>query len=365
MTPEANDALSKAKIYLMAKPDSVFFTHVCFSLKHVWNDKIKTADTNGVEVRYNPKFFMALSQEERVFLLLHETLHVALLHNVRLQKRDHAKWNVAADYVINLVLTERGYKMPSMGLLDSQYKGMTTEEVYALLPDQDPEEIDMDIRPGEKSDEDIQSDVADILIRASVAAKMAGESPGLMPGEIQIFLDGLLNPKLSWKQILQKYLYAQAKNDYSFRKPNRRFFPKHILPSLFSEKLMDLAIAVDTSGSVSDTDFHVFISEVASIFKMMKPEKITLIQFDTHIKGIEEIHNFQELKKVKFIGRGGTVITPVIAWANENKPGLLLVFSDGYFNKPTIKTKTPTLWLIHNNPTFVPAFGKHIPYEIK
>ena len=43
-------ALDKAKIALMSKPDSTSFTTVCFSLKHVWDDTITTAATNGTHL---------------------------------------------------------------------------------------------------------------------------------------------------------------------------------------------------------------------------------------------------------------------------------------------------------------------------
>src|SRR4030095_8835742 len=125
-----HQALSKAKINLMARPDSAFFTTICFSLMHVWDDRIPAACTNGKVIRFNLQFFMDLNPEERIFLLLHETLHVAYFHMDRLQTRNAGRWNVAADHVINLQLIERGFKMPSMGLADPQYKGMSTEEVY-------------------------------------------------------------------------------------------------------------------------------------------------------------------------------------------------------------------------------------------
>ena len=64
-------ALNKAKIRLMSTPDSAFFTTVCFSLKHIWDESIPTAATNGKEIRFNPDFFMSLNTDEQVFLLLH------------------------------------------------------------------------------------------------------------------------------------------------------------------------------------------------------------------------------------------------------------------------------------------------------
>ena len=365
MTAPHAEALSKAKIQLMTKPDSVFFVTLCFSLKHEFTNEVPTAATDGKRIMFNPDFFMALSSEERVFLLLHETLHCAYLHIVRLMERDHRKWNIAADHVINLQLIERGYKMPEGGLADPQYKGFFTEEVYKMLPDNPKAPCDMDLMPSDEGTAaDITTEIQDVLVRASMASKMSEDKPGTIPGEIEIFLDRLLNPKLPWNRILQKYFQSFNKNDYSFRKPNRRHFPKHYLPSLYSNSLVNVTIAVDTSGSVSDADFLRFISETNGILRMMKPERITLIQFDTELKSIDHLKSVTDLMQVSFSGRGGTHIQPVIEWANENKPQVLLVFTDGEFRWPSLETKVPTIWLIHNNKTFTAPYGRVIHYEI-
>ena len=363
MNEEAVKALTKAKIQLMQRHDSAFFTTVCFSLKHEWDDSIPTAATNGTTIYFNTKFFMELTTEERVFLLLHETMHVAYLHMDRLNTRDKRKWNVAADHVINLMLLERGFKMPANGLADPQYRGMSTDEVYLKLPNQEDEDTPSDLLEPAGSSEALKETVQEILVRASIQAKMQNDDPKGIPGDLQIFLNKLLDPKLPWQTILKKYLQAKAKNDYSFRKPNRRFFPQHILPSLFSEGLLDIAIAVDTSGSVTDADFNVFISEIRGIIRSMKPSKITLVQFDTELGTIQDIKNVAELSNIKFIGRGGTAVGPVLKWANEHKPQVLLVFTDGYFQF-TSSVDTETLWIIHNNPKFIAPKGKVIHYKV-
>lgn len=357
-------ALDKAKIALMSKADSAFFTTVCFSLKHVWDETIPTACTNGTEIRYNPQFFMSMNEHERVFLLVHEAMHVALLHITRLKGRNHKKWNMAADYVINLMLVERGFTMPKEGLLNKSYAGLSTEQVYDLIPDQQAEDFPMDIEEAPGDLPAMEEEIKEILVRASVASKMAGDKPGSIPGDIQIYLDKLLKPKLPWKVILRRFIQSFAKDDYTFTRPNRRFFPKHILPGLKSEKLIDLAIAVDTSGSVTDEEFKRFVSEVSGILKMMQPDEITLVQFDTEIKSVDPIKNLRELGQVNFVGRGGTKIGPVLDWAKENKPQLLLVFSDGEFHWPGDKLKSPTLWMIHNNKRFQAPFGQVIHYEV-
>lgn len=359
-------ALNKAKIALMSHPNTTFFTTVCFSLKHIWDDSIPTACTNGLEIRFNPASYVALTPGQQVSRLLHETLHVALQHMGRLMGRCPDKWNMAADYCINLMLVERGFERIPTWLYDEQYRGMSTEEIYKALPDGMPMPQDqMDLVAPPMNPEEFDSVVQDILVRAAVQSKMNNDAPGSIPGEIEFFLDKLLNPKLPWFRILQKYMNSMAKNDYSFRRANRRYLPDHYLPSLYSEKLMDIAIAVDASGSVSDADFKVFISEVDGILRMMQPDNITLIQFDTGIRSVDKVRNVRELSKLKFIGRGGTQISPVMDWAKENKPQLLLVFSDGEFRfKPNYGVKSPVLWIIHNNNKFTAPFGKVIHYEI-
>lgn len=363
-------ALNKAKIALMSRPDSAFFTHTAFGLVHEFDSSIRTAATNGKFIKYNPDFFMSLNTEERIFLMLHETMHVAYLHMARTGDRCPDKFNIAADHVINLQLIERGFKMPSMGLADKQYTGLSTEEVYNLLPpspsggDQGVPGFGNDLLPPESSHADLAAEVQDILVRAAIQSKLANDKPGMIPGEIQIFLDNLLNPKLPWNRILQKYLNTFSKNNYSFRKPNRRFFPDHFMPSLYGEKLINIAVAVDTSGSVSDEEFHQFVSETHSILRMMKPDQITVIQFDTEIKSVDKVQSTKDLMGIKFTGRGGTEINPVLEWANTHRPQLLLVFTDGCFNFYDLQTKSKTLWLIHGNPQFVAPFGKVIHYEV-
>ena len=379
----AQKALDKAKVALMSKPDSVFFTTVCFSLKHVWDDSIPTAQTNGLEIRYNPEFFMQLNEEERVFLLLHEVGHTIFMHVTRRGDRDPILWNIAGDFIINDMLVERGYKMPSGGLHDTQYHGMSTDQVYALLQQNTPQitlpMVDLmepgsgneeepgnsGEAPGNMSPQEVEAKITDILVRASIQSKIAKDKPGTVPGDVEIFLDRMLNPKLPWHQLLRRFLHDRVKEDYSWRKPNRRFFPQHLLPSLHSEGLGHIVFAIDTSGSVSQKDFMRFISEINSVLRQFRPKQMTLIQFDTKIKSIDELRHADDLMRIKFTGRGGTNIKDVLDWTEANKPQALLVFTDGEFRVDNRSIASPLLWLIHNNPRFNASNGEIIHYEME
>lgn len=365
----ADKALSRAKIALMTQPDTAFFCELAFSMKYEWDETIPTACTNGVFIKINPVWFMELTPPQRIGLILHETMHTVYMHMVRRGNRDPKRYNIAGDHVINLVILARGFELPPNGFHDSQYTGMNTETVYDLLPLDTPPNFMPDVVEGGgiESPQEIEQRIQETLIRASIRSEQEGDKPGTIPGDIKLFLDGLLNPKLPWNKILIKYLNKYVKSDYSWRRPNRRFMPEHYLPSMYSTALIDLTIAVDISGSVTDYEFKTFISEIASIFRMLNPEKITLIQFDTVIKSVDEIKGFRDLMNVTFTGRGGTNFEPVNEWAKAAKPQLLMVFTDGEFRFRSPDYKGDLLWLIHNDrkKKFKPPYGKTIHYEVK
>lgn len=369
-TPE-DIALAKAKIALMQRPESTFFTTLCFGLKTAWDSKIPFAATDYKTIFFNPQKFLSLTPGQRVFLLLHETLHVAFLHWQRQGSKQHGKWNAACDFHINLLLTDHGFERIPEGLYDDKYRDpstnqpMSSEQIYALLPEDQSSDKDLMAPPDDQNLQELEQDVQDLIMRAVTQAKMAGDKPGSIPSDIQVYVDSLVKPKLPYHTILRRYLQSYAKNDYSMRRPNRRFFPKHHLPSLWSESLMAIDFGMDISVSVQDHQFQQFVGDIAGVMKMMQPPSMRLVRFNTRIAGVDTIRSIQELKQVEFRGRGGTAIGPLLEWANENKSKVLLIYTDGEFDWPKITCRhTDIIWLIHGNPSFTAPFGRVIHYEI-
>ena len=105
-----------------------FFGTLALRLKPIQDESIATAATNGECIKYNPKWFLKLREHERIGLLAHEVMHVALMHMLRRNERDPIKWNVAADYVINGALIKSNFILPHTEIIDDQYDGMSTEE---------------------------------------------------------------------------------------------------------------------------------------------------------------------------------------------------------------------------------------------
>jgi predicted metal-dependent peptidase len=81
----------------------------------------------------NPR--AGLTEDELRFVIAHEVLHVALMHQERLEGRDPYLWNLAADAKINQWLIEmRVGAMPSFGgVLLPEFDALAAEEIYAKL----------------------------------------------------------------------------------------------------------------------------------------------------------------------------------------------------------------------------------------
>ena len=90
--------------------------------------------TDGKTLAYNPAWINGLTLDEVKGVLCHEVMHVALLHNLRRDQRDPAKWNMAADHAVNPILLDANMTLPKDGLIGREYEGMAAEEIYNRLP---------------------------------------------------------------------------------------------------------------------------------------------------------------------------------------------------------------------------------------
>ncbi len=363
--------LQKAKMQLMSIPNTVFYTTILFSLKQIIikDPQIQTAATDGKNLFINPGFWMSLTPDERIGVLAHEVLHVALSHMTRVGSRDHEKWNIAGDHVINLILRANGYKLPAGGLWDGKYADFATEEVYAQLP-QKPKPpgggLDIIYTNGKPDDvDDLQNHITDVVLKATTQAQISKSDLGSVPGEVEIELQKQLNPKLPWNVILQNYMSSFAKNDFSWSKPNRRFQPDYYLPTQYSEAICNIASAFDVSGSTTDEMVGSYATNLTKIQQDLKPEKMIVIGFDTRIKSEQEFTAESNIvRELKFTGRGGTELAPVMEWIEKNKPEVMLIFTDGEFHTPPKpKGTTDIIWIINDDPAWKCDYGKVIHYD--
>lgn len=340
--------LLKAKIELMTK--SVFISSICLSVKQIITRQVKTAATNDLNIFYNPEFILPLTVSQLCGLIAHECWHIAFQHLFRRGSRDPFLWNVAGDYVINNFLVSAAFELPTGGLVDSKYDGMSTEEVYEeVIKDPPPQHPDFMLDIGGDSlgdpekEAQVKDQLRDILVRANTQSHMSGKAAGEIPGEIARAIDEMLNPKLPWEVILQRFADQFAKVNYDWRRRNRRH--EVYLPSMGGKAIGHLFYAMDTSGSMTDEQEKQILGELQAIRDRLTPEKMTIIDCDSVIQNVYEIDMNTDLLSLKFTGGGGTRFTPVLEYCTERGATALVYFTDLYGESQLPDVDYPVLWI--------------------
>ena len=372
---KAQHAFDKCKINLLSINGSPFLATILFGMKHKFCTSVPTLATTGLELIINPDFFVSIPEKQREAEIAHECWHVALDHISRLYTRTHKKWNYATDYAINIMMKDSGkYQLGNDWLLDEKYRGMTADNIYDMLPDI-PDDDDGPNHVHKPKDGDgntmtqssVTSQIQQLVAKAAMIAQQKNEGFGYVPGGgIEFLLSPILKPKLSWKILLQNYVSTFAKEDYSYKRPNRRYLPDIYMPTLYSEACGEIGTAFDASCSVSDEDFRIMLGQLHQIHRTLRPSISRLVTFDTQIQNEYKMTGYTNLNKLKFNGRGGTDVHCVFEHFKKIRPKVLVIFTDMDFKMPTEKPNYPVIWVGVNVPSYLKdikvPFGRYIEF---
>jgi len=166
---------------------------------------------------------------------------------------------------------------------------------------------------------------------------------GTIPGEIEglIVVEEITKAKFDWRGYIRRFTGVSTKvfTKKIRRKENRRYEDN---PGLKIKMRQHMLLAIDTSGSVSDTELKEFMNEIHHIYK--QGVDITVIQCDTSIRSIEP---YKGKNEIKVFGRGGTEFDPVLDYYNANlkKYTSLVYFTDGECYT-SVKPKSKVLWVL-------------------
>lgn len=369
--------LSQIKIKLFLHKGAAFLASIMTQTKFVWSYYNDTAWTDGLTIGFNPEFWLSINDEARVTVLAHELWHIAYEHVLtnRRGDRDPEKWNIAGDHVINLMLENDGYKFTGIEncCKDRKYRNKGTDEIYTLLPDP-PKAPQGGAGNGQAGQKPLSGDVIMVsadkeievigkVVQAVQAATM-GNQAGAIPGEILLAIDKFLNPKLPWRVLLRRFFTEQSREDFSWKRPNRRY--DEYLPSMNSDDgLTTINYYLDVSGSISDADILRFNSEVKFIKDEFQPEHLNLITFDTHIRDEYHFKQDEPFERIVVTGRGGTDLDPVAEHIINSQPNVAVIFSDMYVAPMPSVGSIPVLWVVIGNPSATVPFGEmvHIDSE--
>jgi len=377
MNLTAEQRIQKSHVRLMSHQATMAFSGLVMVGESTVQDDIPTACTNGRDVMYGRGFVEGLSDAELTAVVLHENLHKAYSHAwlwKHLWKEDAKLANMAADYVINLEILDLSNKhidftkLPDCALVDEQYRGMDTGEVYRRLKDQGEEggggfdEHNFD----ELTDEEKEAVAAEIDQAIRQGALMAGK----MGGEESKLIGELTAPKIDWREQMREFMssVSQGHDDSTWRRPNRRWLGEDLyMPSSISESMGSLVTGMDTSGSVCGPMVSAFLSEVVGICQNVMPEVLHLIECDATIQShkVFDQGSLDQLGAITELhGGGGTDMRVIFDYVVKNnlKPEAIVILTDGYTPWPK-EIPCPTLWVITEKHITAPI-GTTIHMEI-
>jgi predicted metal-dependent peptidase len=342
-----------------------------------------TMATDGYRIFYNPAWAGSLSQAQLRGVLAHELMHVVLQHVDRRRGRHHARWNIACDFAINLMLDEVGFRLPESGLMSRSYVGLPAEDIYDRMGDNPDEwlgaditnreifnrnhhdddhcglipEVGLDVldgnepyRSGLRRSEDLDLDQRRNLIaelRNEIKQKLQGRASAWFQSECQC----AENSAVDWRAVLRRWMYDRIRSDWSLWPPSKRHIHRGLLmPSIGVEAPGHVVFAVDTSGSMSQAELSSAFAEVRR-FRETFPCRLSFIQADADVKSIEEFGEMDGLNLPDIVivrGRGGTDFRPVFDWFAEHAAdsrSALIYATDGFGTFPSAPPGWPVVWL--------------------
>jgi len=287
---------------------------------------IDTMATDGAHVWWNEDFVESITQEEVIGVLIHEMLHVILLHFARRGNRIPLIWNIACDFQINQTVLKAGAKLPANGLFNPKYENWLVDRVYDDLIQQ-AEELKkqfggrlpwgMVLDPrndngSPMSDSEAKELEEDIKISVLSAAETA-KAVGKLPGSLQFIIKACQEPVIDYHEYIQHWVKGSVPDDYSWRRPNKRIMGIYgaYAPSFDMRGCGNGVLSIDNSGSVSDKELRKYVTNIVGIIEQLKPDRLTIIQHDSRIQKIDEWESGMEFNELAIKGRGGTNIRPV------------------------------------------------------
>ena len=389
----AREKLVTARIGLLLK--APFFGNLATRLQLTNADAwCGTAATDGRKFYYNSEFINNLPLKQLEFLFGHEVLHVVYDHMGRRGNRDPKLWNIADDYCVNSDLIEQrvGEKIP-VALYDAKFKGQSAEEVYDYLYE-NAEKIDIgkllqqvldDHLDGEGSgdgdgDDDndgkgrprlskeemdaIRDEIKEAVLQA---AQVVGA--GNLPAGVKRMIKDLTEPVISWQELLQQQIQSIIKDDFTWMRPSRRgWHMDAVMPGMKPGETIDICIAIDTSGSISERDIKDFMSEIQGIMDSYNEYKIKVWCFDTEVYNEQSFtsENLDDISSYEPAGGGGTDFMANWEYMKEHniEPKKFIMFTDGMpFGEWGEENYCDTVWIIKGNPGCEPPWGIWAHYE--
>jgi predicted metal-dependent peptidase len=197
---------------------------------------------------------------------------------------------------------------------------------------------------------------------ALAQAQQVAKQRGTLPAGLARLVQETLQPRLDWREVLRRFLSSQARNDFSWSHPNRRFLHAGLyLPGLRSEELGEVVLAVDTSGPIGPRELSLFAAEAQAILESFDCS-LTILYHDSAVQHVQRWHSGDGPLQLEPAGGGGTSHVCVFEWVEQQgeMPTCVICLTDLYTEFPPLPPALPVLWAVSGDNTSRPPFGLRV-----
>jgi predicted metal-dependent peptidase len=352
----------------------------------------------------NRQFVAKLRENELIFVLAHELLHLALRTHDRAKGSGRLEFNYAHDYIINDILrAELGFTHVPAGGLDMPgakeksaeqiviemrrdgdkmksktqvWNGQETsargalgrsgqgqpdnDEAGDVMDDAKERELFPECRNGQRQQKaNVEREAAKSASLGKAMGKKQGR--GVDAGDVTqtvMAMRGMY--KTPWEAALQKWIESVAPGERTYLRPSRREVAGDdvVLAGRKRESWM-LNVVLDTSGSMSD-EIPRALGAIADFCEQLSVDEIRLMQCDVEVTG-DEMLSPQTLANYQVSGFGGSDLTPAMrVLAEDGRVTAAVVITDGDIAFPPEEMPYDVLWVVTQNVmrSFNPPYGR-------
>ena len=327
-------------------------------------------DTLQFKMLYNPDFFQDMEENKVKGVLMHEFYHLIFKHVTSRKPENvpHLVWNIAGDLAINSMIgadnLPEGCCIPGGKQFEDYPLGKTAE--FYLEKMKDDEQFgdgnggfkDLDGQSGsdfgnfddhggwgDLTDDErqmVEERAKDIMEKAAKEANNSGRGWGSVSSGIKREIMERLKTRVDWKKVLRAFIGAAQRADKSntMRRINRRF--PYIHAGRKVNRVANIAISIDQSGSVSDSELNAFFNELN---KLSELATFTVIPFDTKVAE-DKVYTWKKGEKRKWerVMYGGTCFNAPTDYVNKGNFDGHIVLTDLQAPKPK-SSRCRRMWM--------------------
>jgi len=401
-----NLKLKKNIVKLMNNSKVEFFAGNILNKEFVLKNDLPmpTMATDGIKIYYTDEWINKLTDEEIQFSIVHEFFHIIFKHAhwVEDLKLHHEISNIAQDIVINALLQHDSIGHAPDGIIKADYNGTVEitingvkfsfedaykknflaiyKEIMSKIPPPPPSgggkgkggKGDPKMSQGgskvgpldkvipKKLSQEAQDDVDGEVNQMNASARMKGIGSGLAR-----VLDILTKGVVPWKNYIRPVIDRATAGFPTYSRPKRRASPTNIIMPSIKRMGVNVTVAIDTSGSISDKELQYFLGEIDSMLSSYPKGAVTV----NALYHTDRVYSIQKSAKyikdvIAKVESGGTSHIEVFEKAEELNSKVLVCLTDGWSDYPDTTNIANVIFVCIDKGGRVPDFARRINVDM-